>query len=114
MVVVITAGVYILLENNAPASTRAIVNRNGIGVGEVFYDYGQIAGFEIVFREKEPKFIRISLKKNNLRTIDIPVDILREAGVEIGDLRAFIMQYVPEGEGSELTAIDRLIERLGL
>jgi hypothetical protein len=89
-------GVYVLLENNAPESSKAVINQNGIGVGEVFYDYGQISGFEIVFEEKEPKFMRIALKKNHLRTIDIPVYMLKETGVEIGDLRTLMLQYIPE------------------
>lgn len=90
------AGVYILLENNAPESTRAIINENGIGVGEVFYDYGQIRGFEIVYDNEIPRYIRMSLKKNNLRTIDIPVDMLAEIELTIGEIRTFLLQYLPE------------------
>lgn len=108
------AGVYILLENNAPDSTRAIVNQNGVGVGEVFYDYGQISGFEVVYDSESPRYVRISLKKNNLRTIDIPVNMLNEAEFTVGEVRALMLQYIPEGEGSELTVVDRIIERLGL
>lgn len=95
-VVVIMAGVYILLENNAPETARAIVNQNGVGVGEVFYDFGQVAGFSIVFDHEVPRYVRVSLKKNNLRTIDIPVSGLSDAGYEIGELRTFLPQYLAE------------------
>lgn len=98
IVIVIMVGVYILLENNAPEFTRAIVNENGIGVGEGFYDYGQIREFEIVYDHEVPCFIRISLKKSNLRTIDIPVSMLGETEFTIGEIRAFLLQYLQEGE----------------
>ncbi len=114
VVVIIMAGVYILLENNAPESTRAVVSQNGIGVGEVFYDYGKISWFEVVYQDETARFIRISLKKNNLRTIDIPVDILEKSDFTVGDVRNFLLQYIPEGEGSELTFLDKIIEKLWL
>lgn len=98
VVIVIMVGVYILLENNAPETTRAIINENGVGIGEVFYDYGQIQGFEIVYDHEAPCFIRISLKKNNLRTIDIPVTMLEEAEFTIGEIRTLLLQYLQEGE----------------
>jgi hypothetical protein len=34
IVVIILAGVYVLLENNAPDTTTALVNENGVGIGE--------------------------------------------------------------------------------
>ncbi len=114
VVIVIMVGVYILLENNAPETTRAIINENGIGIGEVFYDYGQIQGFEIVYDSEVPCFIRISLKKNNLRTIDIPVTMIKEAEFTLWEIRAFLLQYLQEGEWSELNFVDRIIEKLGL
>lgn len=114
VVVIIMAGVYILLENNAPETARAVINQNGVGVGDAFYDYGQISSFSLVFDQETPKFLRIALKKNNLRTIDIPVEGLLETGVEIVEVRAMLLGYVIEGEGTELNSIDRLIEKLGL
>ena len=81
VVVVILCGVYIMLENNAPDVVEAIVNENGIGIGEVFYDYGQIEDFTLVFNGQEAESIRLKLKKSNLRTMDIPV----------ADIRAFLL-----------------------
>lgn len=114
VVVIIMSGVYVLMENNAPDTTEAMINQNGVKIGDVFYDYGQISSFEIIFQQEVPKYLRMSLKKNNLKTIDIPVDMLGEFGIDIGDVRSFMLQYIPEGEGAEVTLVDRIIERLGL
>ncbi len=91
VVVVILAGVYILLENNAPETTQAIIDENGIGIGEGFYDYGQIEAFSINFDDRIAKSIRIKLKKNTLQTIDIPL-----GPIPVGEVRAFLLNYLPE------------------
>lgn len=62
VVIVILAGVYLLIENNAPDSADAIVNENGIGVSGMFYDYGQIENFGLIFDDQVPKFLQIALK----------------------------------------------------
>ena len=86
VVVVILCGVYIMLENNAPDVVEAIVNENGIGIGEVFYDYGQIEDFTLVFNGQEAESIRLKLKKSNLRTMDIPL-----MDIPVADIRAFLL-----------------------
>lgn len=39
VVAVVFAGVFLLVENNAPDSAMVVVNENGVGVGTEFYDY---------------------------------------------------------------------------
>jgi hypothetical protein len=109
VVVVILCGVYIMLENNAPDVVDAIANENGIGIGEVFYDYGQIEDFTIVFNGQIAESLRLKLKKSNLRTMDIPL-----MDVPVADIRAFLLGYLPEGEGIGLGLVDKMIDRMGL
>ena len=109
VVVILLAGVYIMLENNAADSVEAIINENGIGIGEGFYDYGQIEDFAFLFEGKTAQSIRIRLRKNSLRTIDIPL-----LDMPVDELRAYLLGYLPEGAGVELSFIDRMIEKAGL
>jgi hypothetical protein len=109
VVVVILCGVYIMLENNAPDFVDAIANENGIGIWEVFYDYGQIENFTIIFHGQVAEALRLKLKISNLRTMDIPL-----IDTPVADIRAFLLGYLPEGEGIELGFVDKMIDRMGL
>jgi hypothetical protein len=49
VVVFIFAGVYMLIENNAPEEVQVNVNDNGVQVSETFYDYAKIESFGIIY-----------------------------------------------------------------
>jgi len=110
VVIVILAGVYLLIENNAPDNADAVVNENGVGVGGMFYDYGQIENFGLIFDDQVPKFLQISLKAKGLRLIQIPFS----QDINPSEIRAFLLNYLPETDKKNLTFSDRLADRLGL
>jgi hypothetical protein len=62
-----------------------------------------------VFNGQIAESIRLKLKKSNLRTMDIPL-----MDISVPDIRAFLLGYLPEGEGIELGFVDKIIDRMGL
>lgn len=76
----------------------------------MFYDYGQIENFGLIFDEQTPKFLQIALKTKGLRLIQIPFS----QDVNPSEVRAFLMNYLPETDQKNFTFSDRLAERLGL
>jgi hypothetical protein len=40
--------------------------------------------------------------------------MIKEAEFTLWEIRAFLLQYLQEGEWSELNFVDRIIEKLGL
>ncbi len=108
--VFILAGVYIMLENNAPDTIDAIVNENGVGIGDSFYDFGQLIGFSIVFDDKIPKNLRIRTNRKTLGVVDIPLT----QDINSAELRAFLVNYIAEEESAEIGFMDRLLERISL
>ena len=110
VVIVILAGVYLLIENNAPDTAEAIVNEDGVGIGGIFYDYGQIEGFGLVFDGPKAKFLQIILKKKGFQMIQIPFS----QDVNPSELRAFLQIYLPESEKQEIGLSERIADRLGL
>ena len=63
IVVFIFAGVYLLMENNAPENTQIVVDENGININGGFYDYPSVEEFSIVYDNRKPIFLRIKLRK---------------------------------------------------
>lgn len=108
--VVILAGVYVMMENNAPESVEAAVSDTGIGIGDTFASYGEIESFSIVFEGNVPRYLRITLKKKTLKLLDIPLN----HDVNVAELRAYLLGYLPEAEKSELGFTDRITDRLSL
>lgn len=109
VVAVVFAGVFLLVENNAPDSANVVVNENGVGVGSEFYDYGTIRTFSFLFEGKEPIYLRLTLSKKGIKTIDIDIP----EGSEISNLRAFLADYAEEAKDSELTFSEKMIRVLG-
>lgn len=106
IVVFIFAGVYMLVENNAPDVMDVAINENGIKVWGSFYDYPKIESFGIVYNGETPYLLRLKLKSRGFRLLDLKMN---PDAINTADLRAFLTQYVTEDEKSELTATERLL-----
>ncbi|MFZ3232042.1 MAG: hypothetical protein WA194_00615 [Patescibacteria group bacterium] len=109
VVAVVFAGVFLLIENNAPDSAMVVVNENGIGVGSEFYDFGTIQTFSFLFEGKEPIYLRLTLARKGIKTVDIDIP----EGSEISNLRAFLSGYAEESKDSELGFTERMLRILG-
>ncbi len=108
--VVILAGVYLLIENNAPETVEVTVDENGIGIDTSFYDYGQLESFRIVFDGKLPKFLNLTLKEKVMKSIEIPLT----QDVNVSELRSFLSQYVFEWSSGSISFSERITDMLGL
>lgn len=82
------------MENNAPENTEIIVDENGVNINGGFYDYPSIEEFSIVYDNRKPILLRLSLKKRGLNTIDI--DLTQD--VNSYELRAFLLGHIQESE----------------
>jgi hypothetical protein len=78
-------------------------------VGSEFYDFGTITGFSFLFEGKEPIYLRLTLSRRGIKTIDIDIP----EGSEISNLRAFLSGYAEESKDSELTFSERALRILG-
>ncbi|MDQ1343830.1 MAG: hypothetical protein QG650_550, partial [Patescibacteria group bacterium] len=89
VVAVIFAGVFLLIENNAPDSVMVNVNENGIGVGSEFYDYGMVENFAIIFDSGAPVLLRLRLTKKGIKTVDVDIP----DGSEVSNLRSYLAEH---------------------
>lgn len=109
VVAVIFAGVFLLVENNAPDSVVVTVDENGVGVGSEFYDYGKIENFGILFDDGKAVLLRLKVNKKGVKTADIDLP----DGANPAELRAFLSGYCEESKESELSTSERLLRMLG-
>lgn len=109
VVAVIFAGVFLLIENNAPDSVLVSVNENGVGIGTDFYDYGIVEDFALIFDRGEPVYLRLRLSKKGIKTIDVDIP----PGSDVSGLRAFLSEYAAESKDSELGFAEKMLRLLG-
>lgn len=109
IVIFILAGVYILIDNNAPERVTITVNENGIMIASSFYDYPKIESFSIVYDDGKPVLLRLKTTVRGLKNIDVELN----NQVNPAELRGFLGQYAAEEEnGGELTNTERLTRYL--
>jgi hypothetical protein len=75
------------------------------------FDYGQIENFSIVFDSSIPRQLKIRLKSKGIKSMEVD---LSGFGYNIADLRAFLLNFIPEGEAGEITLTEKIAESLGL
>lgn len=109
IVAVIFAGVFLLVENNAPDSVLITVNENGVGVGADFYDYGKIDDFAILFDSGVPVILRLRLSKRGIKTVDIDIP----EGSDVSNLRSYLSAYAEESKDAELSNSEKILRRIG-
>lgn len=109
VVAVIFAGVFLLIENNAPDSVMVKVNENGVGVGSEFYDYGMIQDFALIFDGGLPVYLRLRLSRKGIKTVDVDIP----EGSEVSNLRAFLAGYAEESKDAELSFSEKMLRVMG-
>lgn len=107
--VMLVGGMYYYFDNDEDELTRVAINERGIGVQNRFYDFGKIAGFFLIYSGDQAVYLRLILKKNTIKQLDIRVDnsIAQE-------LRETLASYIPESEQQDISMVDRLIMLLKL
>lgn len=111
VVIVLLAGVYVMLENNWPEEIVIQISEIGINIGNQMFDYGQIEDFSLIFDSNIPRQLKIRLKSKGLKSMEVDLSTF---DYNIADLRAFLLNYIPEGEAGEITMTERIADRLGL
>jgi hypothetical protein len=111
VVIVLLAGVYVMLENNGPEEIMIQISEVGINIWNQMFDYGQIENFSIVFDSSVPRQLKIRLKSTGIKSMEVD---LSGFGYNIADLRAFLLNFIPEGEAGEITLTEKIAESLGL
>jgi len=105
VVVFIFAGVYMLIENNAPETVEVEVNENGVMVSETFYDYPKIESFGIIYNGAIPYILRLKLKTRGFRVLDLH---LQPNQINTAELRSYLANYITEDEKAELSTSEKL------
>lgn len=76
-----------MIENNSTPLTDVAVTENGIQVQNTFYEYSQITNFAIIYDDKIPRVLRLSLRKGITSVIDIPLS----SDIDVAGLKAFLL-----------------------
>lgn len=93
IVIVLLAGVYVLLENNGPDEVIIQISDVGINIGNQMFDYGQIESFSFIFDSNVAKQLKIRLKSSSIKSMEVDLSTFSS---NIADLRAFLLNYIPE------------------
>ena len=93
IVIVLLAGVYVLLENNGPDEVIIQISDIGINIGNQMFDYGQIESFSFIFDSNVARQLKIRLKSSSIKSMEVDLSTFSS---NIADLRAFLLNYIPE------------------
>ena len=104
----ILAGVYYLNDLKPVPMIRVIITQLGIRFGGQYFPFNQLKSFWIL-NEENARHLNLTLSKGN-KTVSI---ILPE-GMNLGQLREFLLIQIPEEEGVEESFSEQLIRNLGL
>lgn len=108
IVFIIFTGVYLLYEVNSHPVTHVSISTEGVMLEWDMFPYSQIESFAIIRVNNEPLLLRIRTMSRALGTIDIFLD----PGIEITELRSFLLTVSTEDANATLSMIDHLL--LGL
>lgn len=108
-VVLLLAGVFYFVENNAADEMVVSVGDLWITVGEMFYDYAKIQSFCYLYDGKIAKVLRLKINKRTISTLDLDID--NSIALE---LKEILPNYLKEDPRWEFSLSDRFIRLLKL
>lgn len=108
-IILLIAGLVYFIENNSQEEIAVVIKDQWIKIDQSFYDYGKIQSYNFVFQWENPIFLRLFLKKQALRTLDLRID-----ENIIHTLKDILPQLIEESEKQEITLSEKLIKTLKL
>ncbi len=103
-VILLISGIFYYLENNSEEIINVDITGLGIGVGQKFYDYGNIDSYTLIYAGNKAVYIRLNLIKKWIRYIDLHIDN------EIAEnLQSILPSFITENGKQDLSLSDKII-----
>ena len=109
IVIMLAVGFFYFLENNTADDVEIRITDLWIMVQESFYDFSRISAFNIIFSWENAIFLRLSIAKRWVSTINLRVD-----NTVVSDIKPLLANYIEENPKQELTFIERVSHSLKL
>lgn len=109
IVIMLIIGFFYFLENNTEDGVEIRITDLWIMVQESFYDFSRISAFTIIFSWENAIFLRLSIAKRWISTINLRVD-----NKVISDIKPLLLNYIEENPKQELTLVEKISHRLKL
>ncbi|MDD3302331.1 MAG: hypothetical protein PHN31_02165 [Candidatus Gracilibacteria bacterium] len=109
LIILLVSGIFYFIENNSEEDVKVTITDLGIQVGQNFYDYSKINGFNYIYEGSNPVFLRLSINKTGLKIIDLDVN-----EKNVIDTREILGNFINEDSKGELNIIEKLINKLKL
>lgn len=103
-VVLLIAGVFYFVENNAEEEIIVSITELWINVWGNFYDFSRIQSFAILYDKNEAKVLRLKTNKKTLKTLDVDIDNEIAANIQ-----AVLPNFVRQDEKWEFSFTDKVI-----
>lgn len=108
-VIILLSWITFFIENNSSDTTQITLTDNGIGIGEMFYDYWKVQSFWVIYNRDTPFLLRVILK-----TKILPINDFYVNDEIVNQIRPILQNYVSENENMELSFTDKIIHILKL
>ncbi len=109
IVIMLFVWFFFFLENNAEDQVQVEVWELGIRIQNIFYDYGRISSYSIVYSDDQAIYLRLYLKKRWIGFANLRID-----NTIAGEIRPILSNFVEENEKQEITLIEKLTHFLQL
>lgn len=109
LIILLVSGIFYFIENNSEEDVKVTITDLWIQVGQNFYDYSKINGFNYIYEWSNPVFLRLSINKTGLKIIDLDVN-----EKNVIDTREILGNFINEDSKWELNIIEKLINKLKL
>lgn len=108
-VVLLLAGVFYFVENNAADEMTVSISDLWVSVGEMFYDFAKIRSFCYLYDGQTAKILRLKVDKRTISNLDLDIDNAIAA-----ELKAILPNYLKEDPRWEFSFSDRFIRLMKL
>lgn len=108
-VIILVTWLYIYTENNSDDNIEITISSLWIKINNNFYDYSKIESFALIYNKDYAEFLRLNLNIKWIKLLELKID--NEIAQE---LKEILINYIPENENSEYTAMDKIIKLLKL
>lgn len=109
IVIMLIVGFFYFLENNTEDWVEVHITDLGIMIQESFYDFSRISAFSIIFSWENAVFLRLSIAKRWISTINLRVD-----NNIISNIRPLLSNYIEENPKQELSFLEKITHSLKL
>ena len=109
IVIMLFVWFFFFLENNAEDHVEVEIWELGIRIQNIFYDYGRISSYSIVYSGDQAIYLRLHLKKRWIGFANLRID-----NTIASEIRPILSNFVEENEKQEITFLEKLTHFLQL